>query len=107
MSNPFHANLVTWGTALSDQPDRTCKRCSVTRVNALVEAYEKAHQQRQAAWLSRLSQLERLCRQRGFDQATRMLLPGLKDKELRALCWNVSSFLEDREVEQVLGINIG
>ena len=83
-------------------PDRTCKRCSVARVNALVRAY---HNDRQNGHKGRrpLSDLVRLARERGYEQARGLLSSGLNDKDLRAVCWNVSSFLEDYEVERALG----
>jgi hypothetical protein len=91
---------------LVPEEDRTCKRCSVRRVDALVDAYVQAHNQGGNYWISRLRQIDRLCRERGFDQGTRLLQAGLAEKELRALCWNVSSFLKDQEAESILGIKL-
>lgn len=85
------------------EPDRTCKRCSVTRVNALVRAYEKCHQTGDEAILAKLRQLSLLVKGRGFDGGTALLSAGLNDRALRDVCWNVSSFLSDQEVETVLG----
>lgn len=86
-------------------PDRTCKRCSVARVNALIKAYQKA-QEGDAPTLGRLKELAILVQGRGLRQARGLLTPGHRDKDLRAICWNVSSFLEDNEVERILGQKI-
>lgn len=86
-------------------PDRTCKRCSVARVNALMAAYQKA-QEGDTPTLGRLKELVILVQGRGLGQARGLLAPGLRDKDIRALCWNVSSFLEDNEVERILGRKI-
>ena len=83
-------------------PDRTCKRCSVARVNALMRAYQKA-QEGDSPALGRLKELANLVQGRGLHQARGLLTPGHRDKDLRAICWNVSSFLEDSEVERILG----
>lgn len=88
------------------EPDRTCKRCSVTRVNALVRAYRKAHEEKHEATLRTLREIERLVARRGYAQGTGIVRPGLSDKPLRSLCWNVSSFLEDAEVERLLGVRL-
>ena len=85
------------------EPDRTCKRCSVTRVNALVRAYEKCHLAGDAPTLGKLRQLAQIAKGRGFDGGGGLLTPGLTERALRDLCWNVSSFLTDREVEAILG----
>ncbi len=86
-------------------PDRTCKRCSVARVNALAKAYQKA-QEGDAPTSGRLKELVLLVQGRGLRGAAGLLTPGQSDKELRAICWNVSSFLEDNEVERLLGVKI-
>jgi hypothetical protein len=75
-------------------------------VDALVDAYLKAHADKGESWISRLRQVEGICKERGFDQATRLLQPGLREKDLRALCWNVSSFLKDKEVEYIFGLKL-
>lgn len=85
--------------------DRTCKRCSVARVNALVKAYALAHQDPSSS-KGPLQQIVQLARREGYRDARGLLYPGLADKELRAICWNVSSFLKDEEVEQALGIKL-
>lgn len=67
-----------------------------------MKAYQKA-QGGDAPTLSRLKELTLLVQDRGLRQARGLLTPGQRDKDLRALCWNVSSFLEDSEVERILG----
>ncbi|MCF8033362.1 MAG: hypothetical protein K9K66_09585 [Desulfarculaceae bacterium] len=86
-------------------PDRTCKRCSVARVNALTKAYARAHEE-VSSGKGPLLNLVQLANRRGYADARKLLTPGLSDKEVRAACWNVSSFLEDEEVETVLGIKL-
>jgi len=92
------------GVTVTQNYDRTCKRCSVGRVNALVKAYHPAHTQGNQAVLRRLRQLNDICGERGFSNGSNLLIAGLKDKNLRSLCWNVSSFLEDDEFNRVLGL---
>jgi len=86
--------------------DRTCKRCSVKRVNALVEAYGKAHRDGDNPDLHRLREIVKLCLNRGYQPAAGLLQPGLEGRRLRALCWNVSSFLQDREVQRILNLRL-
>jgi hypothetical protein len=82
--------------------DRSCKRCSVTRVNNLVKAYEKAHQNGNSVSMIELREVAALVRNRGYQEVLRLLKPGLNGQELRAFCWNVSSFLEDDELKRIL-----
>ncbi len=82
--------------------ERTCKRCSVTRVNNLCKAYENAHQNNNSAKLHELWEVVTLVKTRGYTEASRLLKPGLADQDLRAFCWNVSSFLEDDELNRIL-----
>jgi hypothetical protein len=91
---------------LAPEENRICKRCSVRRVDALVNAYLKAHGDGGEKWISRLRKVDRLCKERGYDQAAKLLLPGLGEKDLRALCWNVSSFLKDPEVESIFNLKL-
>jgi hypothetical protein len=74
----------------------------VARVNALARAYAEAHQ-KNSPGLGPLRQLVQTAQRRGYSDARGLLSPGLSEKELRAMCWNVSSFLEDNEVEVALG----
>ena len=82
--------------------DRSCKRCSVTRVNNLCKAYEKAHQNGNSASMIELREVVTLVKTRGYQEVLRLLQPGLNGQELRAFCWNVSSFLEDDELKRIL-----
>lgn len=84
------------------EPDRTCKRCSVARVNSLARAYEAAHAPGGEATLGKLRQLVLIAKGQGFDGMA-LLTPGLGERAVRELCWNVSSFLTDKEVETILG----
>lgn len=81
-------------------PDRTCKRCSLNRVNTLVAAYHRAFNRNEADYRDKLHQVVLMVRTRGFEGGA-LLAPGIIDKDLRALCWNVSSFLEDEEVSRI------
>lgn len=85
------------------ESDRTCKRCSVARVNTLCKSYQKAHSHQGATTLASIREIAQLAKSRGFDGATVLLTPGLTEKDLRAHCWNISSFLKDEEVERILG----
>jgi hypothetical protein len=84
------------------EPDRTCKRCSVARVNLICKAYQKAHGEQGESALSALRKIDDLVKTRGFGGAAMLLLPGLGEKDLRAHCWNISSFLQDEETERIL-----
>ncbi|MEW6184225.1 MAG: hypothetical protein AB1585_00635 [Thermodesulfobacteriota bacterium] len=81
--------------------DRSCKRCSVTRVNNLVKAYEKAHENGNSSSMSELREVVNLVKPRGYPEALRLLQPGLEGPDLRSFCWNVSSFLEDEELKRI------
>jgi hypothetical protein len=81
--------------------DRSCKRCSVTRVNQLVKAYAKAHQNGNSTAIIELKEVVSLVRTRGYQDVLKLLQPGLDGPELRAFCWNVSSFLEDDELKRI------
>ncbi len=81
--------------------DRSCKRCSVTRVNNLVKAYKKAHQNGNSTSIIELKEVVAQVKTRGYQEGLRLLQPGLDGQELRAFCWNVSSFLEDDELKQI------
>jgi hypothetical protein len=52
--------------------------------------------------MSGLRELAALAKDRGYDFGFRLLHPGLNEQELRALCWNVSSFLEDEDLKMCL-----
>jgi len=81
--------------------DRSCKRCSVTRVNQLVRAYEKAHGNGDSGALRELREVVDRVKNRGYPEAVRLLHPGLEGPDLRSFCWNVSSFLEDEELKVI------
>ena len=88
------------------EEDRFCKRCSVNRVNIFCRAYQQAHQAGDERTLARLKELVKLVEERGYQGAGGLLTPGLGPRDLRALCFNVSSFVKDEDVEVVLGVTI-
>lgn len=83
--------------------ERTCKRCSVTRVNTLCEVYEKAHRDNDPKSLHGLREVAFLVQSRGYEDVFQLLKPGLINQHLRAFCWNVSSFLEDEDMNRIFG----
>jgi hypothetical protein len=72
---------------------QTCKRCSITRVNALCALYEEAFGENESTSLTNLKALVQLAQSRGFADGRRILLPGLRKSQLRTLAWNISSVL--------------
>ena len=83
--------------------DRSCKRCSVSRVNTLCEVYVKAHRNEDPKAMQELRKVADLVHSRGFDEVFKILKPGLANQQLRGFCWNVSSFLEDEDMKQIFG----
>ena len=81
--------------------ERTCKRCSVIRVNTLCQAYEKAQENKDPMAWHGLREVVDLVKSRGYEEGLKLLKPGLDNKQLRAFCWNVSSFLEDEELKRI------
>ena len=64
----------------------------------LSRIYESAHGDGVSRNLKGLKHLVEIAKKRGYDRAEELLSPGLEGRELRSLCWNVSSFLKDDEV---------
>lgn len=85
--------------------DHSCKRCSVTRVNALVKAYRQAHSNDDESNITKLKQVVSVVKPQ-YPDSNELLSAGLADQELRELCWNVSSFMLDHDVERILGIKL-
>ena len=85
--------------------DHSCKRCSVTRVNALVTAYRQAHVSGEQGGMNKLKQVVAVTK-REYPDGSELLSPGLGEQELRKLCWNISSFMRDQDVERILGIKL-
>jgi hypothetical protein len=83
--------------------DRSCKRCSIIRVNTLCQAYEKAQGDNDPIAWHGLREVVALVKSRGYDEGLKLLKPGLANQQLRAFCWNVSSFLEDEELKRIFG----
>lgn len=77
----------------------------MTRVNALVGAYRLAHQADGGQSLERLRLVAREVG-RELPAVAALLRPGLAEQELRALCWNVSSFLSDQQVELIFDLKL-
>ena len=82
--------------------DRTCKRCSINRVNTLVSAYHRAFTQNEESYREKLHRVVHWVRTQGLE-ARELLSPGLSEQDLRALCWNASSFLEDEDIKRIFG----
>ena len=80
---------------------RTCRRCSVTRVNTLCRLYDKAFQDNDARAKKQLAQLSQLAAGRGYDLAGRIMEPGLTEDKVRPLCWNISSLLTDEDLDRM------
>lgn len=79
--------------------DRTCKRCSVDRVNALCKAYGRAHKPGGRMVRRGLAALVMLAGERGCQEGDQLLAPGLDAQSLRQVCWNTSSFLQDEDLK--------
>ena len=84
---------------------RSCKRCSVTRVNVLCELYDRAFHQDDRKARKNLGYLTSLAAQRGYDRASAVLSSDLNEEQIRSHCWNVSSLLEDEDLER-LGLDV-
>ncbi len=85
------------------QPEKTCQRCSVARVNALCTLYEEAYLESQSQSLSNLKALVLLAQERGYINSTQVLRSDLRRDEVRALAWNISSVLQNQDMQR-LGI---
>ena len=72
---------------------QTCKRCSITRVNALCDLYEEAFGENKFISLANLKTLVKLAQSRGLADGRQILLPGLRQSQVRTLAWNISSVL--------------
>jgi hypothetical protein len=72
---------------------QTCKRCSITRVNALCALYEEAFGANKFISLANLKALVKLAQSRGLADGRQILLPGLRQSQVRTLAWNISSVL--------------
>ena len=82
-------------------PYRTCKRCSVTRVNVLCELYERAYHDNEDKSRQDLGKLVTLAADRGYWQGRDVLAPGLDESKVRSLCWNISSVLTEEDLERL------
>ena len=82
---------------------QTCKRCSIARVNALCALYDEAFEENESKSLTNLKTLVQLARSRGFADGHKVLQPGLRKSQVRALAWNISSLLYN---DDMLGLGI-
>ena len=48
-------------------PDRTCKRCSINRVNTLVAAYHRAFSRNEEAYREKLRKVVQWVKTQGFE----------------------------------------
>jgi hypothetical protein len=83
--------------------DKNCRRCSTARVNALCHLYKEAYGENQSQSFINLKALVQLARERGYVKSPQVLRPGLRSDEVRSLAWNISSVLQNRDLER-LGI---
>jgi len=67
-----------------------------------VAAYHRAFTRNEEASREKLKKAVQWVTAQGFE-ARELLYPGLSDQDLRALCWNVSSFLEDEDMTRIFG----
>lgn len=84
---------------------RSCKRCSVKRVNALCELFDMANHNGNESARKILNELIYLADKRGYKRGQSVWGIGLTKSEVRSICWNISSLLKDEDLEQ-LGVEI-
>ena len=85
---------------------RTCKRCSVSRVNILCDLYHASFQLGDRKAKKDLRHLAELAVKRGYVHGADVLLPDLPEGEVRSICWNISSLLQDDDMAR-LGYRVG
>jgi hypothetical protein len=85
------------------EPEKTCQRCSIARVNALCTLYEEAHLENQPRSLANLKALVLLAQERGYSNSAQVLRSDLRRDEVRSLAWNISSVLQNQDMQH-LGI---
>lgn len=79
-------------------PYRTCKRCSVTRVNILCDLYSRAYEEKEEKALRDFIRLVKLAAERGYRDGLDLQKEGLDEQRVRSVCWNVSSVLTDEDL---------
>jgi len=84
---------------------RSCKRCSVKRVNALCELFDMANHNNDNSARRALNELINIADKRGYKRGQKVWEVGLSKSEVRSICWNISSLLKDEDLEQ-LGVEI-
>jgi len=76
---------------------KTCRRCSVTRVNTLCRLYDEGFCEHNPEARETLKALVKLSADRGYAQGTELLAPSLPGEFIRRICWNVSSLLTEED----------
>ena len=80
------------------EPEKTCRRCSIARVNALCTLFEEAYLEHQPRSLANLKALVFLAQERGYSNSVRFLRFDLRKDEVRSLAWNISSVLKNQDM---------
>ena len=78
----------------------------MTRVNILCELVEAMHSNEDADARDKLHQLVSLSIKRGYEEGAKIWKIGPGKNDIRALCWNISSLLEDDDFRK-LGFKVG
>lgn len=84
---------------------RSCKRCSIKRVNALCELFEKANHQKDEKARKKMDKLIYIANKRGYKLGQGIWDPGLTKGDVRSICWNISSLLKEEDFIH-LGVDI-
>lgn len=79
----------------------TCRRCSVNRVNMLCGLYDRAYREDMPESRKAFQALVELAGKRGYPKGMDILQPGLSEKAVRKLCWNISSLLTDDDLKHL------
>ena len=77
----------------------SCKRCSVKRVNALCELFQKSNDNNDQQARRILNKLIYLADERGYKKGYGIWDASLTRSEIRSICWNISSLLRDEDLE--------
>ena len=85
---------------------KSCRRCSITRVNVLCELHELANLQGDLHAKKKLEHLVNLARMRGYGEGEKIIKNDLPKQTVRSLCWNISSLLTDEDFTR-LGLKVG
>ena len=80
--------------------ERTCRRCSVVKVNLLCGLYDEGFRDNLEESRKRLKALVTIAKDRGYPEGTNILSPSLEPDYVRKLCWNISSLLTDMDFQR-------